>query len=121
MKVSETMEGTLDQVRCGTLVEVLGVDAEGEIRRRLLDMGIVKGARIYVIRKAPLGDPIEVEINSFFLTLRLEEAKTVRVRLLDAGPFHRHRGPHPNFGRGMKHGRHQWFRRFIHFSDSNHS
>ncbi|BFN36307.1 ferrous iron transport protein A [Fidelibacter multiformis] len=121
MRASETMEGTLDQARCGTLLEILGVYAEGEIRRRLLDMGLVKGARIHVIRKAPLGDPVEVEINGFFLTLRLEEAKTVRVRLLGTGPFHHHGGPHHGRGRGMGRGRHRWFHRFNPFSDTDHS
>ena len=111
----------LDECEVGYSGKIKKLEGNLKVRQRLLAMGLTPGIEILLVRKAPLGDPIEVEINSFFLTLRLEEAKTVRVRLLDAGPFHRHRGPHPNFGRGMKHGRHQWFRRFIHFSDSNHS
>ncbi len=113
MQDREQLEGTLDQARCGTLLEVLSVNAEGEIRRRLLDMGLVKGSRVRVVRKAPLGDPVEIEINGFFLTLRLKEAKTVKVRLLDAGPgpgrgFHHGRGRGRGGGRGGRH----WFHRF---------
>lgn len=119
MREAETIEGTLDQARCGALLEVLSVNAEGEIRRRLLDMGLVKGARISVVRKAPLGDPVEIELHGFFLTLRLEEAKTIKVRLLDVGPLHR-RGHQHGRGRGMGRGRHRWFHRFMGNSDPEH-
>jgi ferrous iron transport protein A len=114
MQDHEHIEGTLDQARCGTLLEVLSVDAEGEIRRRLLDMGLVKGARIHVVRKAPLGDPVEIELNGFFLSLRLLEAKKVKVRLVDTepGPGRGFRGGRGHGRRGGRHGR-RWFHRFF--------
>ena len=53
--------------------------AKGEIRRRLLDMGLVKGAPFTIIRRAPLGDPIEIRIKRFNLSLRKEEASQILV------------------------------------------
>jgi Fe2+ transport system protein FeoA len=98
-------------------LEVLAVNASGEIRRRLLDMGLVKGSFIRVIRKAPLGDPIEVELNGFLLTLRLEEAKTIHVKRLEknALPFIQRHCLHDH-GRRW---RHNWFHRFFKFSGNS--
>lgn len=110
MESNPTIEGTLDHACRDMLLEVLSVNAAGEIRRRLLDMGLVKGSLIRVIRKAPLGDPVEIMLNGFLLTLRLEEAKTVHVKLIETGSDHPfgHRFRH---GRG-RHGR-NWFRRLF--------
>lgn len=58
----------------GTIAKVLG---EGRIRRRLFDMGITPGAGIYLRKKAPLGDPMEISIRGYELTLRLSEAENV--------------------------------------------
>ncbi len=60
------------------------VSAQGVIRQRMLDMGLVPGARLVVVRFAPLGDPIEIRINRFFMSLRKEEARQVEV--LPLGP-----------------------------------
>ncbi len=62
----------------GVIVKVVGV---GSVRRRLLDMGLVKGAEIVVVRRAPLGDPIEFQLKGYNLSLRKEEAKTVFVKV----------------------------------------
>ena len=61
----------------GTVVKVTG---EGAIRRRLFDMGITPGAQIYFRKKAPLGDPIEITLRSYELTLRKAEAAHVEIR-----------------------------------------
>jgi Fe2+ transport system protein FeoA len=61
--------------------EITAVNAKGEIRRRLLDMGLVKGVSFTVIRRAPLGDPIEILIKKFNLSLRKEEAEQILVKL----------------------------------------
>jgi len=74
---------TLDKVREGDVVEVTKMAAKGDVRFRLLDMGVVKGVKLTVIRKAPLGDPIEVLINGFNLSLRLEEARNIEVKLVE--------------------------------------
>ncbi|MBI9072051.1 MAG: ferrous iron transport protein A [Melioribacteraceae bacterium] len=79
---SETINDILlSSLRTGDLAEVKNVLAKGEIRRRLLDMGLIKGAILEVIRKAPLGDPIVVKLNGFDLSLRLNEAENIYVSL----------------------------------------
>lgn len=62
----------------GVIVKVIGT---GSVRRRLLDMGLVKGAEIVVVRRAPLGDPIEFQLKGYNLSLRKEEAKKVFVKV----------------------------------------
>ena len=62
----------------GTVVKVSG---EGAIRRRLFDMGITPGAQIYFRKKAPLGDPIEITLRGYELTLRKAEAAFVEMKL----------------------------------------
>jgi len=62
--------------------EIIAIKAKGEIRRRLLDMGLVKGSIFSIIRRAPLGDPIEIKIKKFNLSLRHEEAKLILVKKL---------------------------------------
>jgi ferrous iron transport protein A len=76
---------TLAQTKVGDLVEVTKMNSSGDIRFRLLDMGLVKGVLIKVVRFAPLGDPIEVEVNGFNLTLRLEEANGIEIIVKEFG------------------------------------
>ena len=80
LECSEPPTITLDRVREGDTVEVTKMAAKGDVRFRLLDMGVVKGVKLTVIRKAPLGDPVEVAINGFNLSLRLEEARNIEVK-----------------------------------------
>ncbi len=56
---------------------IVKVNGEGKIRRRLFDMGVTPGAKIELIKKAPLGDPIEITIRSYELTLRKNEAELI--------------------------------------------
>ncbi len=72
---------TLDKMRVGDTVEITKINSEGDIRYRLLDMGLVRGEKAEILRFAPLGDPIEVKIQGFHLTLRLEEAQSIEVKL----------------------------------------
>ncbi|WP_053954835.1 FeoA family protein [Inediibacterium massiliense] len=58
----------------GKILKILGV---GPTKRRLMDMGVVAGTEIYVEKKAPLGDPIEVKVRGYNLTLRKEDAKNI--------------------------------------------
>lgn len=71
---------TLADLKKGDRAEVLALKAKGEIRRRLLDMGIVKGTAFQILRKAPLGDPIEILVKNFNLSLRREEANYILVK-----------------------------------------
>lgn len=69
----------LSEAEVGSCYRVLSVNATGVIRQRMLDMGLVPGVCLTVLRFAPLGDPIEIRINRFFMSLRREEARFVQV------------------------------------------
>ena len=58
---------------------ILMVKGEGRIRRRLFDMGVTPGAKVLMVKKAPLGDPIEIVIRGYDLTLRKDEAEFVEM------------------------------------------
>lgn len=78
--MEETNELTLEKVAVGDYATVVTIKGEGQIRRRLFDMGITPGAEIYLRKKAPLGDPIEINIRGYELTLRKVEANAVVVK-----------------------------------------
>ncbi|MGN0893788.1 MAG: ferrous iron transport protein A [Succinivibrio sp.] len=72
---------TLVDIQVGKTVEVVAVNGEGSsLRRRLLDMGITPKTRIRVLRTAPLGDPIEIIVRGYALTLRKDDASLVEVK-----------------------------------------
>ena len=70
----------LSQLGIGERATVVAVNGEGAIRRRLFDMGITPGAEVYLRKKAPLGDPIEIAIRGYELTLRKAEAAHVEIK-----------------------------------------
>ena len=70
----------LSQLKIGEKATVVAVQGEGAVRRRLFDMGITPGAEVYLRKKAPLGDPIEIAIRGYELTLRKSEAAQVEVK-----------------------------------------
>jgi Fe2+ transport system protein FeoA len=70
----------LSQLKVGEQGTVVAVNGEGAVRRRLFDMGITPGAEVYLRKKAPLGDPIEIAIRGYELTLRKAEAAHVEIR-----------------------------------------
>ena len=69
----------LSQLEIGEKAVVKVVNGEGAVRRRLFDMGITPGAEIYLRKKAPLGDPIEISLRGYELTLRKAEAANVEM------------------------------------------
>ena len=69
----------LSEFDIGETGQITKVEGEGRIRRRLFDMGITPGADVYLRKKAPLGDPIEITIRGYELTLRKEEAELVTL------------------------------------------
>ena len=71
----------LSQFRIGETGTVVIVNGEGRVRRRLFDMGITPGCEIYLRKKAPLGDPIEVTVRGYELTLRKNEADLVVMEM----------------------------------------
>ncbi len=70
---------TLKETAIGSTVKVKKIGGEGAVKRRLMDMGITKGAEVYVRKVAPLGDPIEVTIRGYELSLRKEDAENIEV------------------------------------------
>ena len=75
------MKKLLSQLSIGEGGKITKVGGEGAIRRRLLDMGITPSAEVYFRKKAPLGDPIEISVRGYELTLRKAEANFVEVEL----------------------------------------
>ena len=75
---------TLDQFKIGETGLIKKVEGEGRLRRRLFDMGVTPGATVYLRKKAPLGDPLEITIRGYELSLRLSEAKLVVLEVEDA-------------------------------------
>lgn len=75
------MEKTLDTFAIGENGVVKSVAGEGKIKRRLFDMGITPGAEIHMRKRAPLGDPIEITIRGYELTLRKTEAVCVTMEV----------------------------------------
>ncbi|HBN57541.1 MAG TPA: ferrous iron transport protein A [Lachnospiraceae bacterium] len=71
---------TLREVEVGKSVSVVKLHGEGAVRRRIMDMGITKGTEVYVRKVAPLGDPVEVTVRGYELSLRKEDAGMVEVR-----------------------------------------
>ncbi|NLY97167.1 MAG: ferrous iron transport protein A [Clostridiaceae bacterium] len=74
---------TLNDVAVGKNVVVKKLHGEGALKRRIMDMGITKGVAIHVKRVAPLGDPIEVMIRGYDLSIRKEDAKMIEVEHID--------------------------------------
>ena len=70
---------TLKDARVGETVKAVKLHGEGAVRRRIMDMGITKGVEVYVRKVAPLGDPIEVNVRGYELTLRKEDARMIEV------------------------------------------
>lgn len=70
---------TLKQAKIGETVRVVKVHGEGAIRRRIMDMGITKGVTITVRKVAPLGDPIEINVRGYELSLRKADAKMIET------------------------------------------
>ena len=70
---------TLKDVKVGKTAKVVKVHGEGAIRRRIMDMGITKGVTVYVRKLAPLGDPIEMTVRGYELSLRGADAEMIEV------------------------------------------
>ena len=70
---------TLKQVEVGSTVRVVKLHGEGAVRRRIMDMGLTKGAEVYIRKVAPLGDPIEVTVRGYELSLRKADAEMIEI------------------------------------------
>ena len=70
---------TLKEVKVGNTVKVVKLHGEGAVKRRIMDMGITNGTEIYVRKVAPLGDPVEITVRGYELSLRKADAEMIEV------------------------------------------
>ena len=70
---------TLKDVKVGRTAKVVKLHGEGPVKRRIMDMGITKGVELYVRKAAPLGDPIEISVRGYELSLRKADAEMIEV------------------------------------------
>ena len=71
---------TLRQVKIGDTVKVKKLHGEGAVKRRIMDMGITKGSELYIRKVAPLGDPVEITVRGYELSVRKDDAQCVQVK-----------------------------------------
>lgn len=79
MEVRRMKMRTLKEVQCGQTVRVSKLNGEGPVKRRIMDMGITKGVEVFVRKVAPLGDPVEVTVRGYELSLRKADAEMIVV------------------------------------------
>ena len=70
---------TLRQAKVGQTVKVVKLHGEGAVKRRIMDMGITKGVEVYIRKVAPLGDPVEVTVRGYELSIRKSDAKMIEI------------------------------------------
>ena len=99
---------TLKELPAGGSAVILSVGGSGALRQHLLDMGVIPGAEVTVLKFAPMGDPVEILIHGYSLTLRLDDADQIEIMPIalssveDKGTGRRKKSPHPGFGEGGK-------------------
>ena len=98
---------TLKELQIGKSGKILSVAGEGALRQHLLDMGLIPGARLTMVKYAPMGDPVEVRVNSYELTLRLAEAENIGIEPVEdeaneSTPQSKKRIHHPGLGEDGK-------------------
>ena len=98
---------TLKELQIGKSGKILSVAGEGALRQHLLDMGLIPGARLTMVKYAPMGDPVEVRVNSYELTLRLAEAENIGIEPVEdeaneSAPQSKKRIHHPGLGEDGK-------------------
>ena len=97
---------TLRELKIGKTAVILSVGGSGALRQHLLDMGLIQGAEVTVVKYAPMGDPIELKIHGYELTIRLEDAGKIEVKEIQASAKKKKRNIektiHPGYGEGGK-------------------
>ena len=71
---------TLKDAKVGETVKATKLTGEGPVKRRIMDMGITKGSELYIRKVAPLGDPVEITVRGYELTVRKDDAQCVQVK-----------------------------------------
>ena len=72
---------TLEELKIGQKAKIIAVNGQGALRRRLLDMGLTPHTEVMVRKVAPMGDPIEIHLRGYELTIRKEDAKEIEVEM----------------------------------------
>ena len=98
---------TLKELAIGKAATIVTVGGEGALRQHLLDMGLIPGAKVSMVKFAPMGDPVEVRINSYELTLRLADAEKIEITDVGdaaqtAAAARKKSIPHPGLGESGK-------------------
>ena len=99
---------TLRELAAGESAVITKIGGEGALRQHFLDMGLIPGTKVKVIKFAPMGDPMEVKLRGYGLTLRLDDASKIEVGVSAEGedeeevPFERKKSDHPGLGEGGK-------------------
>ncbi len=99
---------TLKELEIGKSAQILTVGGEGALRQHFLDMGVIPGAEVTVIKFAPMGDPMELQVHGYELTLRLEEASQIEISPIEQrnrsheGAANIEKSSHPGLGEGGK-------------------
>ena len=99
---------TLNKLEAGESALVTRIGGEGALRQHFLDMGLTPGTKVKVIKFAPMGDPMEVKVRGYGLTLRLDDASKIEVEISSEAeeevevPFERKKSDHPGLGEGGK-------------------
>ena len=70
---------TLKNVNIGETVKIIRIHGEGAVKRRIMDMGLTKGTEVYIRKVAPLGDPVEINVRGYELSLRKADAEMIEV------------------------------------------
>ena len=103
---------TLRDIKIGQSAVITAVGGQGHLRQHFLDMGVIPGAEITVVKFAPMGDPMELQIHGYELTLRLADAENIQVEPIaersrkHEGAKDTGKGPHPGLGEdGIYHSR----------------
>ena len=78
-RLGDDLMNTLKDTKIGAKVRVVKLHGEGPVRRRIMDMGITKGVELFVRKAAPLGDPIEISVRGYELSLRKADAEMIEV------------------------------------------
>jgi ferrous iron transport protein A len=80
MRIGGNPMKTLKDAKIGDIVTVVKLHGEGAVRRRIMDMGITKNVEIFIRKVAPLGDPIEINVRGYELSLRKADAEMIEIR-----------------------------------------
>ena len=83
-KVASVVDVLQGNVAIGETVTVVKLRGEGAVKRRIMDMGITKNSELYIRKVAPLGDPVQISIRGYELSLRKEDAECVEIEMINA-------------------------------------